>query len=129
MQFALNLLLSTLGTTDQTYGPHPKNYYDGDPIKIEIPSFPLSIHQHGSYKEPKDGVRIKMLSLNSKNKLQAVKLFRAKTGITILGSRDVIVGKCFCPRLEPALADQILKEFQDLNIHAKISDFFRSAGP
>jgi hypothetical protein len=129
MQFALNLLLST-PTQTPAYGPYQQNhYYDCEPVKIEIPSIPLAKSQYGSYQEPNSGVRLKMLSLNSQNKMAAVKVFRAKTGITIVGSRDVLWGKCFCPRLKPEVAEDILKEFKELNIHAKMSEIYTSAAP
>jgi hypothetical protein len=134
MQIATNLLYdeksNSISSSTSVYGPHPQNYYpsdSGSPVKISVPSAILDPLKFGTYKEPKDGVRLKILSLNSANKLAAVKAFREKTGISLMGARDIIIGTHFCPKLKPEVAEEILLKFKEINVHAKIATTERSA--
>jgi hypothetical protein len=135
MQFAMNLLYSSMEPIRELgpmYGPLQQSYYTqdtGSPIKINIPSIELNSERLGTYKEPKDGVRLKILSLTSSNKIRAIKLLREKTGITLYGSRDVILGTSYCPKLKPEVAEEILAIFKTLDVHAKIATIETSARP
>lgn len=80
----------------------------------------VSAIKMGEYVEPSEGVKIKMLSFPSDHKIEAVKLFRAQTGLPIMASKDILYGNHPCPILKTETAKIIMDKFREWNIYAKV---------
>lgn len=74
----------------------------------------------GDYREPDDGVRIKMLFLSKQNKIPAIRAFREITNMSLRASAAVVEGNVLCPRLSKVMADKILVKFEDMNVYGKL---------
>lgn len=74
----------------------------------------------GSYVEPNVGVRIRMLSFPEENKMASIKAFGAITGISLVGSKDIIYGNFPSPIFTKEIADKIIEVFKANNIYAGI---------
>lgn len=72
----------------------------------------------GSYVEPDEGVRIKVLHFDQSNRIEVFRVFREATGISIIGCRDIVWGNFPCPILTPETAQHILEEFKKLKPEA-----------
>ena len=79
---------------------------------------PVDTINFAEFKEPKEGVRIKMLSMPA-NITKTVMSFRRHTGISIVGSKEIVLGNFKCPILKPEVAEQIMNDFRDLEMYAK----------
>jgi hypothetical protein len=122
-QIATNLVPCDSQVSPTHYGPHQE---DVSYIQTKLGEKPVDNISMGSYKEPDDGVRIKMLHMPEK-KLDAVRAFRRITDISMLGCKEIIVGNHPCPILQLEKAQEIIEEFHRLGIYAKIVPAFVSA--
>jgi hypothetical protein len=80
---------------------------------------PVSEINMMGYQEPKEGVRIKMLAF-PEARTKAIWAFRNQTGISLIGSRDIVYGNFPCPILKPEIAEKIMADFRSLEVFAKI---------
>lgn len=122
-QIAANLVPCDNQTSPISYGPNQEAISYNQTKLGEKPVDNISM---GSYKEPDDGVRIKMLHMPEK-KVDAVKAFRRITDISMLGCKEIVVGNHPCPILPLEKAQAIIEEFHKLGIYAKIVPAFASA--
>ena len=76
--------------------------------------------QLGTYKEPDEGVRIKVLDYP--HIVAAVRIFRNCTGIKVTECKAIIEGKAVCPKLVLETANQMMSDFKEAGIVAKIVD-------
>jgi hypothetical protein len=81
---------------------------------------PVSSIKMGEYKEPSSGVRIRMLAFPEEHKMAAVKLFRDKTGLPVMTAKDILYGNHQCVILDPKIAEEIMRQFRQWNIYAKL---------
>jgi hypothetical protein len=88
---------------------------------------PVDSIKLGSYVEPEVGVRIRMLSY-SENIMQAVKLFRAMTGLPLFACKEIIYGNHPCPILTLEKAKCIMQEFRVLDVYATVDHDQRRGG-
>jgi hypothetical protein len=110
------------------YGPHQQDAYSNaynittptNPSQTKLGEFPVTSINMGTYKEPEDGVRIKMLHFIELGRIPAFKAFKEATGIAVYGCKDIIYGNYPCPILTLETARTILEKFKALNIYAKI---------
>lgn len=90
---------------------------------------PVSSIMMGSYVEPHYGVRIRLLSFPSSDKMRAIRMISEATGISTIGSKEILYANYPCPILAQEIADKILIGLADLGIHAKIVDADEKTGP
>lgn len=120
------------------YGPHPASSLGSlgatDPQIIglkgqtKLGEFPVSQISLGTYKEPVDGVRLKMLHMTTPI-TPAVRALRAATNISMLGCKEIIYGNYPCPILSIETAQSVVEEFHKLNLFVKIVPAFDNNAP
>lgn len=106
------------------YGPHLPADID-TPITTSysqknLGDQPVENISMGSYVEPENGFRIKMLYMIETGRVPAIRAFRDATGISIIGCKEIVYGNYPCPILTLETAQHILAEFRKLNVFAKI---------
>jgi ribosomal protein L7/L12 len=93
----------------------------GNPnLQTKLGEKPTTDLKLGDYKEPDVGVRIKMLHFPNEHRVDVIKAFRECTGITLIGSRDIVYGNVECPVLKREIADAIIARFKILGMYASI---------
>jgi hypothetical protein len=134
-QVAMNILPDTPAESSIVYGPHPASSLGSlgamgyrEPViglkgQTKLGEKPVDSINMGGYKEPEDGVRIKMVHMPAPI-VPAVKVFRTLTDISMLGCKEIIYGNYQCPILTLETAQKIIEEFHKLNIFAKIVPAF-----
>lgn len=88
--------------------------------QTELGQYPKDSIDLGTYEEPLNGVRIKMLHILTAGRIQAVKRLREATGISIYGCKEIVYGNFPCPILTVDTAQIVLNEWKQLGIYAKI---------
>lgn len=86
----------------------------------KLGEFPVETISLGDYKEPSDGVRLKVVHFPDLGRTQAIKALRDATGISMYGCKDIIYGNYLCPILTLDVARTVLDKLKSLNIFAKI---------
>lgn len=133
-QVATNVLPDEVRAAAPVYGPHPPpssslgSLAQSETIiglrgQTQLGERPVSTINLGGYKEPQDGVRIKMLHMVSPI-VPAVKAFRAVTDVSMMGCKEIIYGNYPCPILSLEDAQKIIEDFHKLEIYAKIVPAF-----
>jgi len=94
----------------------------GRGFQTKLGEKPVEKINMGTYSEPDEGVRIKVLHFVLENRMETFKTLRAATGLGIVGCREIVWGNYPCPILTPETAQHILEEFQKLTppVFAKI---------
>jgi len=126
-QMALNVV--GIGSVENAhgpvYGPHPPQRIDISPV-VYNGSVPTKLGERPqdsinflNYKEPLEGVRIKILALPQQRK-EAIKAFRFHTDISLSASMHIIYGNFLCPLLTMETAEKIMEDFRKLEVYAKI---------
>lgn len=128
-QLATNLVpaidIITTGPTTPMYGPYLQTTDNSIASQSKLGERPVDKISLGSYKEPDDGVRIKMLHMvNTSDKVPSVKIFRAATDISMLGCKDIVFGNYPCPILKLETAQVILENLRKINVYVKIVPAF-----
>lgn len=98
-------------------------------IQQRLGERPVDSIKMGDYKEPERGVRIRMLSMPDPHRMDAIRAFRAATGLSILSTRDIVYGNYPCVVMSLDTAHTIMKSFTALNVHAKIVPASESTWP
>lgn len=92
-------------------------------LQMRLGQYPVNKIELGLYKEPKSGVRIRILSMpdhNDKKRIHAIRALREKTSISMMGCKEIIYGNYPCPIIKPEDADVIMQKFRELDVHAKV---------
>lgn len=86
-------------------------------IQRELGTKPVDTINLGFYKEPKTGVRIKLLNFPKEtSRLPAIRFLRTATNISMMGCKDIIYGNYPCPLLSPELVSEIVLGLNQLGI-------------
>lgn len=107
-------------------GPLPPAQTIGPTIQQQtrLGEHPVDSINMGSYVEPEDGVRLKMLSMVELGRVPAFKILRETTGLSVKACKEIIFGNYLCPILTIEVARIVLEKFRELNIFAKIVPAF-----
>lgn len=81
---------------------------------------PVTEIKMGDYKEPDEGVRLKIFPFALENRMMAIKTLRKHTGISLFGCRDIMDGNFLCPKLSVLNAAKIYGEFRSKDVYCKI---------
>jgi hypothetical protein len=82
---------------------------------------PVESISMGDYKEPENGVRLKMLH-PVRNIAEACKVLRAETNISMRGCKEILDGNYPCPRMSPELAESIIVRFETIGVYVRIQE-------
>lgn len=122
-KLATNLVPAAI--SEPVYGLYPQVADNSISSQSKLGEKPVDNISLGSYKEPNDGVRIKMLHMvNNSDKVPSVKIFRSATDISMLGCKDIVLGNYPCPILKLETAQVILENLRNINVYAKIVPAF-----
>lgn len=106
------------------YGPQlPSTDSELDPRhQTHLGQFPKSEIKMGTYEEPDDGVRVKFVHFIQTNRIPTFKVIANATGISLIGSMNIVYGNYPCPKLTIETAQHIIEELSKLTppVYAKI---------
>jgi hypothetical protein len=129
-ELACNVLSGEEAEDRPVYGPNQENSNQettGEEKSLESRMFqnklgerPVENINLGSYVEPSDGFRIKMLHLIDSNRIAAFKMLKDATGISLVGCKEIVYGNYPCPVLTYDTAATVLTGLRALNVYAKI---------
>lgn len=124
-QFADHILSSggEEESAEKQYGPMPV----AEELQSRLGQKPTANINMGTYSEPDDGVRLKMLHMIDTNRIAAFKILNEATGISMSGCKDIIYGNYPCPILTVETAGVIIEQFKSINVFAKIVSAFDDA--
>ena len=112
-------------TNNKAYGPLQENNSAmtvAGKTQTRLGEFPVDQINMGSFKEPDTGLRIKFLEFVNTDKIKVFREIRNRTGISLMGVKDIVYGNYPCPILPANVAMEILTFLKGLNIHAKAVD-------
>ena len=89
-------------------------------LQTKLGEKPTNKIELGTYKEPDVGVRIRMLNFPTENRVEIIKAFREYTGISLIGSRDIVYANIECPILKIETANSIMEKFKMYNMYARV---------
>lgn len=97
------------------------NAFPGVNAQTKLGERPTTEANLMSYKEPKEGVRIKMLAFpEGGTRVKAIWSVRNNTGISLKTAKDIVFGNLLCPILQPEVAEKIMNDFRSLEVYAKV---------
>lgn len=126
VQLATNIIPDPKKGSDTVFGPVlPPNFEDSNSGSNKFMQYKLGEHpakeiSMGDYTEPKDGIRLKVLSIPFTGRMQCVKALRELTHISIIGCKDILFGNYPCPILTQEVGDKMMAVLKEHGFHAKI---------
>lgn len=101
------------------YGPVPPPELSPNQ-QASLGERPVNSINIGTYVEPSDGVRIKILNMVRIGRIPVIKTMKDITGISMIGCKEILYGNIECPILSIDTARSILEVFREHEIYAKL---------